>query len=140
MYIMSFSFVGIQYTIGDVLQHDISTFTDIYDPITHELLYPVGTPLAQPFQGFTNLDTVNTISVSVTTGAYHPSDNSFFDKVLTSTITAAFIAWDGITLLTGVYIFNIMLLFGIPALYIMGFEAVYIFFLIRTAIALIRGV
>lgn len=138
MYCVSFAFIGTQWMLGDVLQHDLVTFTDVTS--LGGTTYPAGTEIKPLFQGFANLDAINTVSVSVTTGDYHPSDNSFFDKVLTSTTTAAFIAWDGVTLLTGTYIFNIMILFGIPIIFVMGFEVVYIFFLIRTAIALIRGV
>jgi hypothetical protein len=93
------------------------------------------------FQGFTDYTTLNDVASRVTTGEdYHPSDNSFFDKVLTSTTTAAFIAWDGLLLLSGTQIFTMLFLLGVPYIFVSGIAFVYVFFLIRTSIALIRGV
>jgi hypothetical protein len=118
---------------------NLETMIDVYNPITNETT-PAGTELKPLFQGFTDYTTLNDVALRVTNGDYNPSDNSFFDRVLTSTTAAAFIAWDGILLLTGTQIFTAMFLMGIPYIFVSGFVFIYVFFLIRTAIALIRGV
>lgn len=140
MYIMSFSLLGVQYTLGDLLEVNLVTFTDVYNPITG-VTTPAGTELKPLFQGFSDYTTLNQVATRVTSGdSYQPSDNSFFDKVLTYGTAAAFIAWDGILLLTGTQIFYMLFLFGVPYIFVSGIVFVYVFFLIRTAIALIRGV
>lgn len=139
MYIASFSMIGIQWTLGDLMNHDIATMVDVYNPVT-DTITPAGTVMKPLFSGFTDYTTLNDVALRVTNGDYTPSDDSFFDKVLQSTTAAAFIAWDGILLLTGTQVFTMLFLVGVPYVFVSGFVFIYVFFLIRTAIALIRGV
>ena len=140
MYILSFTFMGVQYALADVLHFQLTTMMDVYNPIT-KVTIPAGTEMRPYFQGYSNYGTLNNVATRVTSGDnYSTSDNSFYDKVVTSTIAAAFIGWDVITLLSGMGIFSLLFLFGIPYIFVIGIEIVYVFFLIRTIIALIRGV
>ena len=52
----------------------------------------------------------------------------------------ASIAWEFFLLLSGTYVFNIMFLFGIPAIFIVPIAAIYLIMLANTLIAKIRGV
>ena len=139
MYIMSFSMLGIQFSIGDLMHIDLVTLVDVYNPISGETI-PAGTELKTPFQGFTDYTTLNDVAIRTSTGSYTNSDNSFFDKVISYATAAAHIGWDAVLLLTGTQIFTMLFLIGVPYIFVAGMAFVYIFFLIRTIIAIIRGV
>lgn len=51
-----------------------------------------------------------------------------------------FVGWELLTILTGTYIFNFLLLMGVPSIIIAGLLLVYFIMVGRTIIALIRGV
>lgn len=139
MYIASFTFIGVQYTLGDYLNHDMVTMIDVYDPINH-VTTPAGTPINTIVSDVANLNTFNTIGSRVTGGTYSNADASAFDKAINFTVAAAYIAWDAVLLLTGTQIFTLAFMMGVPYIFVTGIVIVYVFFLIRTAIALIRGV
>ena len=139
MYIFSFSMLGIQWVLLDPFGLNMQTFVDVYDPINN-ITIPAGTELRPLFHGSTNYDTLNGVAGRASTGNYQTSDGSPFDKVINYATAAAFLAWDVMTLLTGTQIFFLMFLLGVPYIFVAGFVFIYVFFLIRTAIALIRGV
>jgi len=139
MYIASFTFIGIQYTLGDYLNHDMVTMVAVYDPI-NQVTTPAGTKINTIVSDVANLGTFNTVSERITGGTYSNADASAFDRAINFTVAAAYIAWDAILLLTGTQIFTLIFMMGVPYIFVMGFVIIYILFLIRTAIALIRGV
>lgn len=139
MYMMSFSMLGVQYSIGDLMHIDMVTLIDVYNPITGETT-PAGTELKPLFQGFTDYETLNDVALRTTTGSYTNSDNSYFDRVISFSVAAAHIGWDAVLLLTGTQIFTMLFLIGVPYIFVAGMVFVYIFFLIRAIIAIIRGV
>lgn len=55
-------------------------------------------------------------------------------------IAAASIALQVFLLLTGTYVFNIMILLGVPVIFVSAFVILYIIMLARTIIALLRGI
>ena len=139
MYIASFTMLGIQWTAGDYLNHDMTTLVDVYDPI-NDITTPAGTKIKPLFADVANLNTFNDVAGRVTTGTYTNSDSSFFDRAISFATAAAYIAWDVISILTGTYIFTLIFMMGVPYIFVTGISVVYVFFLIRTIIALIRGV
>lgn len=139
MYIASFSFLGVQYVVADVFHHTIVSMVTVTDPITGATT-EAGTPMKPIFVDVLGHSNINSVALRVANGDYHPSDNSPFDKVLQSVTAAAFIAWDGVLLISGTYVFNIIVLFGVPYIFVAGFQVVYTFLLIRGIIAIIRGV
>ena len=134
MYITSFSVIGIQYVMGDYLGRNVQTITDVYDPITGTTT-PAGTELKPLFTQYTDFGTLNQVSLRTSTGNY-----SGLDRVIQYASIAASIAWDVLTLISGTQIFYMLFLFGVPYVFVMGMAFVYVFFLIRTTIAIIRGV
>lgn len=118
MYILSFSLLGVQY---------------VADSYGVTILAPDGTPLKAPLLETVRTDTVNTIISNVTTS----NRDSF---ILDAIVAGATIAWEFFILLTGTYIFNLLILFGIPQVFVTGIVIVYSFLMINTLIAKIRGV
>ena len=105
-----------------------------------QIVSPVdGTPVT------TNISTMlveaefNTRTQSITTANY-TGNSTFYDRVETFTTGAAFVAWELIQLMTGTLIFNIMLLFGVPAWLVTLFVTGYILLLARAIIGYVRGI
>ena len=92
-----------------------------------------GTPLKGNLLDIIKIETVNT-RIQNTTGT---PENTF---ILDPVFAGAQIAWNFFLLLTGTYIFNLLYLFGIPTIFIVAISVPYMFLLINTIIAKIRGV
>lgn len=139
MYTASFCLLGTQYIFGDILNIDMATLVDVYDPVTGDTT-PAGTPMKSYLIGFINTGTIDSVADRVTTGDYTNSDVSFVDRFISFAVIAAYIAWDVITLLSGTYIFNLVFMMGIPYVFVFGFVVIYVLTVMRAAVTLIRGV
>lgn len=123
VYACSFGFLGIQFVLGDTFGITISNAE--------------GTPLTNNILSLLNTDTINSV-----TSALVNANNTRNDTL--SAIENAYnigfnVAWQIILLLTGTYIFGVLSLLGVPTVVIAGMVLLYMFFLARTIIALIRG-
>ena len=118
MYAVSFSLIAAQY------QADSYGLT---------LRAPDGTPISPALLDIVNVDEINLRTSNVT-----QSNETAF--ILEPVIAGATIAWQLFQLLTGTYIFNLLYLFGLPTLLIAGMTILYVFLLINTLIAKIRGI
>lgn len=116
--------LGAQYIIGDVFHHQMTNFQG--QPIKNGLISAIHT------------DTLNKIQVNstCTTDACRAQVNN----PLTYLAYAANVAWNLILLITGFYIFAVMIDFGVPMIFVMGFIALYIFLLVRSIMGWIRGI
>jgi hypothetical protein len=83
-------------------------------------------------------DTLNALESSMA-GAQSKS-NSTLSAIENAYNIGLAIGWDLLTLLTGTYIFNFLLLMGVPAIIIAGLLFVYFIMVGRTIIAYIRGI
>lgn len=117
-YAFSFGFLGAQY---------------LADSFGITLMTPDGQIIKNELQDVINIANINTASVNVT-GA---NETAF---VLDPVFAGAQTAWTLLQLLTGTYVFNLLYVFGIPAVFIVPVSVIYIILLLRTFIALIRGV
>ena len=119
MYATSFSILGVQFIIGDVMGVEM---TDINgDTLKSSILTTI------------QIDQLNTSAQNVI--------GTNQTAVTTDPITAAAgIAWELILLMTGTYVFQIAYLLGIPSIIVAGMVLLYIILLMRTIIAYLRGV
>tara|TARA_B100001123_G_C15297354_1_gene1019721 strand:- start:938 stop:1330 length:393 start_codon:yes stop_codon:yes gene_type:complete len=119
MYATSFSILGVQFIIGDVMGVEM---TDINgDPLKSSIL--------------------TTIQVDQLTTSAQNVVGTNQTAVTQDPITAAAgIAWELILLMTGTYVFHIAYLLGIPGIIVTGMVMLYIILLMRTIIAYLRGV
>ena len=134
MYATGFALVGVQFTIADSFGITLTAYR--CDEVTGVCS---DQPIDFAIRGWLqetefNERTANIVSANFTT------NSTFFDKIETFTTSAAFVAWELVTLMTGTYLFYIMYLFGVSEIFVLGFLSLYILLLSRGIIGYIRGV
>lgn len=117
MYAVSFSLFAAQYVIGDVLGITI--------------LGPNGQPVNSNLLSITNTSQFNTISINGTS-TLRPATST---QALTSAAQAGFELFQ---LLTGTYIFNLLLFFGIPLIMIYPISGIFGILAIRSMVGMIK--
>ncbi len=119
--------VGMEYSVNQVYH------LDMVSPLT-------GEPMpSSAIVGYLQNDEFNTQTDNIVSANY-TTNSTFYSKVETFTTGAAYVAWELIGLMTGTYIFNMMLLIGIPAWFVTAFIALYILLLARAIIGYVRGI
>lgn len=119
MYSFSFSALGVQYMYADVLGTDIKNFEGVV--IKSEIL------------NYIDMPAVNT----ATSGIVGTNSTSVVNNPVSA---AAGIAWEIIQLMSGTYIFGVLVMLGVPSIIVAGMTILYVFMLARTIIAYIRGI
>ena len=119
MYSLSFSMLSVQYMYADVLGTDIKNFEGVV--MKSEVLEYVDT-------GAINTATSNIVGTNSTSVVNNPVS------------AAAGIAWEIIQLMSGTYIFGVLVMQGVPSIIVAGMTILYVFMLARTIIAYIRGI
>jgi len=125
MYAVGFSIVGVQYTLADVFG---ITLTNVE-----------GVPIDSALRGFIKQDIINQQTENIVTANF-TTNSTFFDRVETFTTGAAYVAWELITLMTGTYIFYIMLAFGVDEIFVGIFVILYVLLLARAILGYVRGI
>lgn len=126
MYGLSISYLTVEYTFVDVFHIEITNFNG--EVLTGGLV-----------ESWIQMDTLNSLTTDIIEGNYE-NNSTFYDKVETSVTAGAAVGWNFITLLTGLYIFNLILFLGVPSPLVAGLAVLYVILLARTIIALVRGV
>lgn len=124
VYAVSFAMLGVQFILGDVFHTPLTNFQG--QPVKNGLITAIHT---------TTLNTIQTNSTCTTDACRTQVNNP-----ITYLAYAANIAWNLILLITGFYIFGVMVDFGVPLIFVMGFIALYTFLLIRSIMGFIRGI
>jgi len=118
--------VGLEYTLAQVYHV--------------ELVSPVnGQPVNSAIVGYLQTDKFNQSTQNIVNANY-TGNSTYFDKIETFTTGAAYVAWELVGLMSGTYIFYIMLLFGVPTWFVSGFIILYILLLARAIIGYVRGI
>jgi len=126
-YALGFMMVGMEYSVNQVFH------VDMVSPLTGEPM-PPSAIVGYLQQAEFNESTGEIVTANFTT------NSTFYNKVETFTTGAAYVAWELIGLMTGTYIFNMMLLIGVPAWFVAAFIALYILLLARAIIGYVRGI
>jgi len=92
-----------------------------------------GDEIRSPVEDMVNIDAINQRTLEIT-------QTNQTELVSDPAGTAASIAWTMFLLLTGMYVFNILILFGVPLIFVVPFAALFLIMLGRSLIALIRGI
>ena len=134
MYAAGFALVGVQFTIADTFNITLTAYRcdDVTGVCSDQ-------PIDSAIRGWLqeaelNERTGNIVSANFTTNSI------FFDKIETFSTSAAFVAWELVTLMTGTYLFYILYLFGVHEIFVLGFLSLYILLLARGIIGYIRGI
>lgn len=125
IYSISFSALGFQYIIGDIFGFTITSFD--------------GKNVRSEVLDWINESYLNTVTTNIVTANF-TENTTAFNRVIDSTIAAAYVGWELVTLMTGTYVFNLLYLVGVPPIYIAGMVILYVFLLGRTIIGYIRGI
>lgn len=125
MYAASYSVLAAQYVIGDVIGVELTSYE--------------GVPIRSHVITFIDESALNAQIDTIVTANF-TGNSTYYDKVETSTTSAAFVAWELVQLLTGTYIFNFMWLMGIPLYFVAIFVILYLFLLARAIIGYVRGI
>jgi hypothetical protein len=131
MYALSFSLYAGQYMLAD--PYGI-TLTTIPTPDS-----PNGVPIKLHLKAFIDEGAFNQRTANISEGNF-TSNSTYYDRVETFTTAAAFVGWELVQLLTGTYVFQILVLFGVPDLFVTMIIALYTLLLARAIIGYIRGI
>jgi hypothetical protein len=126
MYAASISYITIEYTVVDVYHLTITNYNG--DVLTGSLV-----------QTWMDLSTFNTVSSAIADGTF-TQNTTFYDRVETYATAGAAIAWNFVTLLTGLYILNLIWFMGVPLPLVTGLGVLYVFLLARTIIGLLQRI
>ena len=119
MYGVSISTLGIQW------------IAESYDM---PLVSPVnGVAVKSALHGFVDDETLTQYTDNITTADFQ-GNSTFYDRVETFTTASAFVVWELITLMSGTYIFYVLLLFGVPFIFVLVFIMMYALLLARSII------
>ena len=127
MYAASISYLTVEYAFVDVFHLTITNFDG--QELNGGLV-----------ETWLNINEFNQKSGLIITGSYTPINATFYDRVETFTTAAAAVAWNLISLLTGMAILNLVLFLGVPPVFVAGIAVLYTLLLARTIIALVRGI
>ena len=127
MYGASISFLTIEYVMVDVFHLTVTNYSG--QQLTGAF---VTTQL--------NLNEFNSISSAIQNGTYNPTNGTFYDKVETYATAGAAVAWNFISILSGLYVFNLLTFLGVPLPFVTGLAILYVFLLARTIIGLLQRI
>lgn len=129
VYSISFSLLGTQYIVADVFHVQMTDFNG--NPIKNILITGVG----QQSNGQGTLNNIYNNSTCTTPTCQNKAENP-----LTYLTVAATYAWNIFMLISGLYVFQFLYQLGVPIIFMMGFIALYLFFLVRSMMGWIRGI
>jgi len=92
-----------------------------------------GVPIKSALHGFINDESLSQYTQSITEANFQ-GNSTYYDKVETFTTAGAFVVWELITLMSGTYIFYVLLLFGVPLIFVLIFIMLYAMLLARAII------
>ena len=125
MYSISFSLVGVQWMYADVLGIQLTNAAgqEIKTPLIDDII---------------QMNTVNTVTTNIANAT--DAENSTLDAVENAFQIGFNVGKDIILLMTGTYIFNLLYLMGVPAIFVVPMVVIYVLLLGRALIAYVRGV
>lgn len=114
----------VQYTIADVYGMEL---------VNHE-----GISYKSRIMDSLGMSQINSISADILNQG--DASEHEFNRMIDSTVNATYIVWELVTLLSGTYVFYILVHFGVPE-FVVGIMMIpYTILLVRTVVGLVRGV
>ena len=98
---------------------------------------PDGTPIKSAIIDYIQIGNLNSIPANMQA---LNNGTSIIDSIIKAAYVGYQLGWELFTLLFGFYIFNVIYLFGVPAIFVVPITGMYIILLIITIISKIRGV
>jgi len=132
MYALGLMLIGMELTLAQ--QYDVIMYGFITDADTGEKVV-----MSSAIVGYLQEDEFNVYTDNITTANF-TTNSTFYDRVETGITGGVFVAWELLQLMTGTYIFNILLLFGVPTWLVTLFVTIYILLLARAVIGYVKGI
>lgn len=124
VYACSFAILGVQYSLADVF--GLTLMNKDGEPIVSNILVNL------------HVDTINSVTSDLV--GLNDTRNDTLSAIENSYNISFNWAWELALILTGTYIFYILVALGVDVIWVAGLVAIYLIFLFgRTVIALIRG-
>ncbi len=98
-----------------------------------------GVPVESSILGIIDIDEINIRTVGIVDANFTENTTSF-NRVENPEISSAFVAWELIQLITGTYIFQLLVLFGVPIIMVTPMVIVYVLLLAYFIWTSIRGI
>ena len=119
LYISSFMFLGVQFLLADAVGITMTNFEGVQ--IKSQII-----------------DTINLDKLNEHTGNFI-TDNTEPVSVIEQFVQTSGLAWELLTLLTGTYVFNILIFFGVPEIFVTGMVIIYVMMFGRTVIGYVKS-
>lgn len=125
MYGTSVAYLSVEYVMIDVFHITVTNYDG--DTLTGSLVV-----------SWMQLTNFNEISGDIVNGTFNENTTAY-NRVETFTTAAAAVAWNLIQLLSGLYIFNLILFLGVPWPFVTGMAVLYMILLARAIVGYVRG-
>jgi len=98
-----------------------------------------GVPVESSILSIIDIDEINIRTVGIVEANF-TENSTAFNRVEDPQISSAFVAWELIQLITGTYIFQLLVLFGVPIIMVTPMVIVYVLLLAYFIWTSIRGI
>ncbi len=123
MYVASFALLGVQWEMADTYGYTLKNFD--------------GVEVKSAIHEYVKQEQLNAYTESIITADYQNSPTAY-DKIETSVTAGVFVVWELIGLMTGTHVFSLLILLGVPPIFVSIFVIAYIFLLARAIIGYLR--
>jgi hypothetical protein len=123
MYIIGFAVLGAQWVFADPYGHIIKNIT--------------GVEMKSAIKDYIDEERVNQYTATITAGDFQ-GNSTYYDRVETVATAGAFVVWELITLMTGTYVFNILIWAGVPHIFVAILVITYVLLLARAIIGYLK--
>jgi len=114
MIFISGAALTMQYVMGDIFGVQFTT--------------PDGEIIKSNILSLIDIDEINIRELNIIEANF-TANTTDFNRVENSAVASAYVAWEALQLVSGTYIFNIMVLFGMPIVLVAILAIVYVFLL-----------
>ncbi len=98
-----------------------------------------GVPIESNILGIIDIDDINVRTINIVEANF-TGNTTAYNRVEDPQVSGAFVAWEVIQLITGTYIFNLLILFGVPIIMVVPMVIVYVLLLAVFIWTSIRGI
>lgn len=123
MYISSFALLGVQWELADTYGYTLKNFD--------------GVEVKSAIHEYVKQEQLNQYTNSIVTADYQ-TNSTAYDKIETSVTAGVFVVWELIGLMTGTHVFSLLILLGVPPIFVSIFVIAYVLLLARAIIGYLR--
>ena len=115
--------LGVQWELADTYGYTLKNFD--------------GVEVKSAIHEYVKQEQLNTYTNSIVSADYQ-GNSTAYDKIETSVTAGVFVVWELIGLMTGTHVFSLLILLGVPPIFVSIFVIAYILLLARAIIGYLR--